>query len=95
MDVKSWNLRRVCTLGLNIEKCNSYVNGLIIMQYFTKCSMPAMHYAENSNKYYIEDGTVDSRYYDTDGLRKMYQYNQTIDITSLNFYCLAMVGIQI
>jgi hypothetical protein len=25
----------------------------------------------------------------------MYQYNQTIDITSLNFYCLALVGIQI
>ena len=39
--------------------------------------------------------TVDSRYYDTDGIRKMYQYNQTIDITSLNFYCLGMVGIQI
>jgi hypothetical protein len=39
--------------------------------------------------------TVDSRYYGTDGIRKMYQYNQTIDITSLNFYCLGMVGIQI
>jgi hypothetical protein len=39
--------------------------------------------------------TVDSRYYDTDGIRKMYQYNQTIDITSLNFYCLGTVGIQI
>jgi hypothetical protein len=38
--------------------------------------------------------TVDSRYYDTDGIRKMYQYNQTIDITSLNFYCLGMIGIQ-
>jgi hypothetical protein len=25
----------------------------------------------------------------------MYQYNQTINITSLNFYCLGMVGIQI
>jgi hypothetical protein len=24
----------------------------------------------------------------------MYQYNQTIDITSLHFYCLGMVGIQ-
>ena len=41
------------------------------------------------------NSTVDSRYYDTDGIRKMYQYNQTIDITSLNFYCLGMVGIQI
>ena len=30
--------------------------------------------------------TVDSRYYDTDGIRKMYQYSQTIDITCLNFY---------
>jgi hypothetical protein len=39
--------------------------------------------------------TVDSRYYDTDGIRKMYKYNQTIHITSLNFYCLGMVGIQI
>jgi hypothetical protein len=39
--------------------------------------------------------TVDSRYYDTYGIRKMYQYNQTIDITSLNFYWLGMVGIQI
>ena len=39
--------------------------------------------------------TEDSGYYNTDGIRKMYQYNQTIDITSLNFYCLGMVGIQI
>jgi hypothetical protein len=39
--------------------------------------------------------TIDSRYYDTDGIRKMYQYNQTIGITSLNFYCLGMAGIQI
>ena len=37
--------------------------------------------------------TVDSRYYDMDGIRKM--YNQTINITSLNFYCLGTVGIQI
>jgi hypothetical protein len=43
----------------------------------------------------IEGATVDSRYYYTDGIRKMYQYNQTIDITSLNFYGLGMVGIQI
>jgi hypothetical protein len=43
----------------------------------------------------VDRTTVDSRYYDTDGIRKMYQYNQTIDITSLNFYCLGMVGIQI
>ena len=35
-----------------------------------------------------EDTTVDSRYYDTDGIRKMYQYNQ-------NFYCLGMVEIRI
>jgi hypothetical protein len=41
------------------------------------------------------NATVDSHYYDTDGIRKMYQYNQTIDIASLNFYCLGMVGIQI
>jgi hypothetical protein len=39
--------------------------------------------------------TIYSRYYDTDGIRKMYQYTQTIDITILNFYCLGMVGIQI
>jgi hypothetical protein len=39
--------------------------------------------------------TVDSRYYDTDGIREMYQYNQTIDINNLNFYCLGMVRIQI
>ena len=39
--------------------------------------------------------TVDSRCYDTDGIRKMYRYNQTIDINSLNFYHLGMVGIQI
>jgi hypothetical protein len=39
--------------------------------------------------------TVDSRYYDTDGIRKMYRYNQTIDITSLNFYCFGLVGKQI
>jgi hypothetical protein len=39
--------------------------------------------------------TVDSCYYDSDGIRKMYQYNQTIDIASMNFYCLGMVGIQI
>ena len=39
--------------------------------------------------------TVDSRYYDTAGIRKMYQYIQTIDITSLNFHCLGIVGIQI
>jgi hypothetical protein len=39
--------------------------------------------------------TVDSRYNDTDGIRKMYQYNQTINITSLNFYCLGMVGIKV
>jgi len=44
---------------------------------------------------FLERSTVDSRYYDTDGIRKMYQYIQTIDITSLNFYCLGMVGIQI
>ena len=31
--------------------------------------------------------TVNSRYYDTAGIRKMYQYIQTIDITSLNLYC--------
>jgi hypothetical protein len=31
--------------------------------------------------------TVDSRYYDNAGIRKMYQYIQTIDITSLNLYC--------
>jgi hypothetical protein len=39
--------------------------------------------------------TVDSRYYDTDGIRKIYHYNQTIDISSLNFYCLGMVGVQL
>ena len=39
--------------------------------------------------------TVDSHYYDAAGIREMYQYIQTIDITSLNFYCLGMVGIQI
>jgi hypothetical protein len=44
---------------------------------------------------YIQHYTVDSGYYDTDGIRKMYQYNQTIDITSLNFYCFGMVEIQI
>jgi hypothetical protein len=38
---------------------------------------------------------IDSRYYNTAGIREMYQYNQTIDITSLNFYCLGMVGIHI
>jgi hypothetical protein len=35
------------------------------------------------------------QYYDTDGIWKIYQYNQTIDITSLNFYCLGKIGIQI
>jgi hypothetical protein len=44
---------------------------------------------------FINASTVDSRYYDTDRIRKMYQYNQTIDITNLNSYCLGMVGIQI
>jgi hypothetical protein len=43
----------------------------------------------------ISEDTLDSRYYDTVGIRKMYYYNQTIDITSLNFYCLGMVGIHI
>ena len=45
--------------------------------------------------YNTEMPTVDSRYYDTAGIWKMYQYIQTIDITSLNLYCLVMVGIQI
>jgi hypothetical protein len=39
--------------------------------------------------------TVDSRYYDIDGIRKMYQYIQTINKTSINFYDLVMFGRQI
>jgi hypothetical protein len=39
--------------------------------------------------------TVDSRYYDTAGIREMYQYIQAIDITSKNLYCLVIVRIQI
>jgi hypothetical protein len=31
---------------------------------------------------------VDSCYYDTAGIREMYQYIQTIDITSINFHYL-------
>ena len=38
---------------------------------------------------------VDSRYYDTAGIKEMYQYIQTIDKTSKEFYCLVMVRIQI
>jgi hypothetical protein len=39
--------------------------------------------------------TVDSRYYDTVGIRKMYQYIQTINITSINLYNLVLFGRQI
>ena len=39
--------------------------------------------------------TVDSGYYDTAGIREMYQYIQTIDITSINLYGLVRVRIQI
>ena len=37
--------------------------------------------------------TVDSRYYDTGGIREIDQYIQTIDITSTNLHCLGMVRI--
>jgi len=43
----------------------------------------------------LEGCTVDSRYYGTAGIREMYQYSQTIDITGLNLYCLVMVRVQI
>jgi hypothetical protein len=36
-----------------------------------------------------------SRYYDTVGIRKMYQYIQTINITSIYLYHLVMFGRQI
>jgi hypothetical protein len=39
--------------------------------------------------------TTASCYRNTDRIRKIYQYNKTIDITNLNFYCLGMVGIEI
>jgi hypothetical protein len=39
--------------------------------------------------------TVDSRYYDTVGIRKMYQYIHSIDITSVNLYYLVMLGTQL
>jgi hypothetical protein len=39
--------------------------------------------------------TVDSLHYDTVGIRKMYQYIQTINITSINLYNLLMFGRQI
>ena len=37
--------------------------------------------------------TVDSRYYDTAGIRKKYQYIQTINISSAIFNCLQVTGI--
>ena len=40
--------------------------------------------------------TVHSRYYDTAGIRELYQYIQTIDTTSIIFLnCLVRVRIQI
>ena len=39
--------------------------------------------------------TVVSRYFDTAGIRKQYHYIQTIEISSINFYCFVMVGILI
>ena len=39
--------------------------------------------------------TVVSRYYDTAGVRKKYHYIQTIEISSINFYCFVIVGILI
>ena len=39
--------------------------------------------------------TVVSRYYDTAGIRKKYHYIQTIEISSINFYCFEIVGILI
>ena len=41
----------------------------------------------------IPECTVDSRYYDTAGIRKIYQYIQTIDISSTKFNCLLVIGI--
>jgi hypothetical protein len=43
----------------------------------------------------IRVSTVDCLCYDTAGIRAMYQYIQTIDITSLNFYCLVWYRIYI
>ena len=39
--------------------------------------------------------TVVSRYYNTAGIRKKYHYIQTIEISSISFYCFVIVGILI
>ena len=39
--------------------------------------------------------TVVSRYYNAAGIRKKYHYIQTIEISSINFYCFVIVGILI
>ena len=39
--------------------------------------------------------TLVSLYYDTAGKRKKYHYIQTIEISSINFYCFVIVGILI
>ena len=36
-----------------------------------------------------------SHYHDTAGIRKKYHYIQTIEISSINFYCFAIVGLLI
>jgi hypothetical protein len=54
------------------------------------CTVPNIFIVFN-----FELDTVDSRYYNTVGIRKMYQYIQTINITSINFYNLVMFGRQI
>jgi hypothetical protein len=59
------------------------------------CQLKGKRVLTTSHCLLIIQDTVDSRYYDTDGIRKMYQYNHTIEITSLKFCCLGMVGIQI
>ena len=51
--------------------------------------MDKIHYVQIKEKV----NTVDSRYCNTAGIRKKYEYIQTIDISSTTFNCLLVTGI--